>query len=102
MTEQCTITSLWRKSHSHRCAIATTLPNQPVRCSCNRQPLFSKQGKKQGQDDGDQDAGGQGKIEGEILTFDGNITGKPAEPGDLVGKDQDDAKRGHQAAGNDQ
>jgi hypothetical protein len=98
---RCTNTPLWRKSHSSRCAIATA---HRFRQESGFAPgaLFSEQVEKQGEEKRDQDAGGEGEIEGEIFPFDGNITRKSAEPGNFIGENQDNAQCGHQAAGHDQ
>jgi hypothetical protein len=68
----------------------------------NRQPLFSKKVKKEGQEERNQDAGGKGEIEGEILTLYGDIPRKPPEPGNFIGENQEHAQSNHQAAENNQ
>ena len=64
-------------------------------------PLFSKNVHNQGKEEGDQDAGGKGEIEGEILSLYENISRKFPEPGNFIGKNQDYSQRGHQTAKND-
>jgi hypothetical protein len=68
----------------------------------NTSLLFPEEIQNQGNEDGQQDAGGKGKIEREIVPLDGNVSRQAAEPGNLVGKEQDYPEERHQAAGNDE
>jgi len=46
--------------------------------------LFPEQSKQQCQDDADEDGGGERKVEGELLFFNNDITGKFAHPWNLI------------------
>jgi hypothetical protein len=46
--------------------------------------LFSEEGKNEGQKDTDNDARHEGEVEGELVPLDIDITGEPADPGDLI------------------
>ncbi len=46
--------------------------------------LLPKQGKQQGQENTDKDGGNNWEVEGEILPSDDNISGKPADPRNLL------------------
>ena len=53
-------------------------------CATTPGLLLSKYGKQQCQDDADEDGGGEGKVEGELLFFNDDITGKFAHPRNLI------------------
>ena len=48
------------------------------------------------------DAGGEGEIEGEVFFFDVDVAGEAAKPGEAVGERQDDADDGDDEAEDDE
>lgn len=74
----------------------TTLRNR------NTSKLLPEKIQNEGNEDGQQDAGGKGKVEREVVPLDGDVSRQPAEPGNLVGEQQDHPEERHQAAGNDE
>ena len=46
--------------------------------------LLSKQGEQQSQDDADENAGDDGEVKRKILFSDEDVSGKPADPGNLL------------------
>src|SRR4030042_3234309 len=84
-----------RKRRVLRCCKYATYPvavGQQVR-------LLPEQPEQQGQDDTDEDARSQRKVEGEVLPLDDDVSGQLAEPADPVCEQDQQSSAGQEQAG---
>jgi hypothetical protein len=51
--------------------------------------LLAEEPQDQTENNADEDGGGEGEVESEFVSFDDEITGESADPGDLLSEDQE-------------
>ena len=84
----------YRAGNIFACCICATLP-----VAGEQQELLAEQPEQKGKDNADQYARGEGKVEGDVLPPDNDVSGQPADPAYLVEQEEQKPHAGQNQPG---